>query len=271
MVAGLFNNSIISDLNAYKPAPVFIRPLQWLYCLYAFGLFILLMLIIFPLVIVGALLGRVKGGNMVNDLCRYWGDVWLPMIGIFHRNIYEAPIEKGRQYVFVANHNCIMDIPVIFQGIRKKHFRILAKIEVSKVPVFGFLYRNATVMVDRSDAFKRAKSIVELRAFMKEDISVFIYPEGTYNETGKPLKSFYDGAFRLAIETQAPVKPVVFLDTLKRMHYKSIWSLNPGKSRAVILPDISVEGLELKDISVLRDEAYKAMEDCILRYANAQQ
>jgi len=205
---------------------------------------------------------------MVNDLCRFWGDIWLPMIGIFHRNIYEAPIEKYKQYVFVANHISYMDIPVIFQGVRKKHFRILAKIEMSKIPLFGFLYRNATVMVDRGDTTKRTKSIMELRAFMKKDISIFIYPEGTFNETASPLKSFYDGAFRLAIETQTPIKPVVFLDTLKRMHYKSVWTLTPGKSRTVILPDIAVDGLGIKDIAALREQTFKVMEDCILRYRN---
>lgn len=211
-------------------------------------------------------MGKVRGGNMVNNLCRFWGDVWLPLIGIFHRNIYEAPIEEDKQYVFVANHISYMDIPVIFQGIRKKYFRILAKIEMSRIPLFGFLYRNATVMVDRTDAIKRSKSILLLRAFMKKDISIFIYPEGTFNETDQPLKSFYDGAFRLAIETQTPVKPVIFLDTLDRLHYKTVLGLSPGKSRAVILPDISVEGMTMKDIGTLRDQTYKAMEDCLLRY-----
>lgn len=211
-------------------------------------------------------MGRVKGGNLVNDLCRFWGDVWLPLIGIFHKNIYEAPIEKGKQYVFVANHISYMDIPVIFQGIRNKHFRILAKIEASKIPLFGFLYRLATVMVDRGDMAKRTKSIMELRAFMKKDISIFIYPEGTFNETPQPLKSFYDGAFRLAIETQTPIKPLIFLDTVDRLHYKATLGLTPGKSRAVILPEINVDGLEIKDISMLRDQTYKLMEECIMRY-----
>lgn len=226
------------------------------------------MLIIFPLVLFGATLGRVKGGNLVNDLCRFWGNIWLPMIGIFHKNIYETTIDKKKQYVFVANHIGYMDIPIIFQGIRKKHFRILAKIEMSKIPVFGFLYKNATVMVDRSNPIKRTKSITELKAFMKKDISIFIYPEGTFNETRKALKSFYDGAFRIAIETQTPIKPVVFLDSAKRLHHKSIWSLTPGISRAVILPEINVDGMETKDIPLLKEKTYTLMEECLLRYSS---
>ncbi len=38
-----------------------------------------------------------------------------------------------------------------------------------------------------------------------------VFPEGTFNMTTEPLKEFYDGAFRVAIETQTPVKPVLFL------------------------------------------------------------
>jgi 1-acyl-sn-glycerol-3-phosphate acyltransferase len=40
--------------------------------------------------------------------------------------------------------------------------------------------------------------------------------------TGKPLKEFYDGAFRIAIETGTPIKPVLLLNTYERMHYSSI-------------------------------------------------
>ena len=49
-----------------------------------------------------------------------------------------------------------------------------------------------------------------------------VFPEGTFNMTTQPLKEFYDGAFRVAIETQTPVKPVLFLDAYSRMHYESI-------------------------------------------------
>lgn len=250
----------------YKPTPKLLLPFQWIYSLYAILTFIAILLIIFPLVIISSFFGRIKGGNFLYALCRAWGNVWLPLIGIFHRNIFEAPIEKNKQYVFVVNHVSYMDIPVIFQAIRHKHFRILGKMETSKIPIFGFLYKNAVVMVDRTNAEKRAKSIRQLKAIIRKDISVYIYPEGTFNETTEPLKTFYDGAFRIAIETQVPIKPIVFLDSMQRLHYKSPFSFTPGQSRAVILPEISVAGLTLKDIAPLKQSTYKLMEDCLLRY-----
>ena len=98
-------------------------------------------------------------------------------------------------------------------------------------------------MVDRSDADHRAKSVEMLKSILKKNISVAIAPEGTFNMTGKPLKEFYDGAFKIAIETQTPIKPVLFLDTYDRLNYHSVFSLTPGRSRSVFLEEISVNGL----------------------------
>ena len=203
---------------------------------------------------------------MIGRLCRIWGYIWLPMVGIFHRNIYEAPVEKDKEYVFVANHISYMDIALIFQGIKTKNIRILAKAEFGKVPIFGFLYRYTTVMVDRSSPESRGKSIRRLKSVIQKGVSIFIYPEGTFNETEKPLKSFYDGAFRMAIETGTPLKPVLFLDTVQRLHYKSFFSLCPGRSRTVILPEIPVAGLTLADLSALRQKTHDAMEAALIRY-----
>jgi len=73
-------------------------------------------------------------------------------------------------------------------------------------------------------------------------ISILIFPEGTFNETTNPLKDCYDGAFRLAIETQTPIKPLIFIDTYDRMRYDDLMSMNPGRCRAVFLHTIPVEG-----------------------------
>jgi 1-acyl-sn-glycerol-3-phosphate acyltransferase len=93
-----------------------------------------------------------------------------------------------------------------------------------------------------------------------------MFPEGTFNETNNPLKEFYDGAFRIAIETQTPVKPVLFIDAYDRLHYKSFFSLTPGISRSVFLDEISVEGLTLKDVQKLKQKTFFIMEEALFRY-----
>ena len=84
--------------------------------------------------------------------------------------------------------------------------------------------------------------------------------------TGHPLKEFYDGAFKIAIETQTPIKPILFLDTYDRLNYHSIFSLTPGKSRAVYLEEISVSEYTVKDVKLLKEKVYKRMEEKLLSY-----
>jgi len=242
-----------------------LAPIRILYCLYAFILFMALMIIAIPVVFISLFFGKIRGGNIIFRICSYWADLWLPLIGIYHKNVYETPLDKKRQYIFVANHISYFDAPIIVKTIRQP-VRILGKIEMSGIPLFGFIYKNTVITVDRSDATKRANSVRILKSVLKKHISIFMFPEGTFNETNAPLKDFYDGAFRIAIETKTAVKPVLFLDAYDRMHYNSILSLTPGISRSVFLDEISVEGLTLKDVQRLKEKTFTIMEEALRRY-----
>jgi 1-acyl-sn-glycerol-3-phosphate acyltransferase len=122
------------------------------------------------------------------------------------------------------------------------------------------------VTVDRSSTANRTRSVQTLKAILRKEISVLVFPEGTFNSTGKPLKDFYDGAFRIAIETGTSIKPVLLLNTYDRMHYGSIFSLNPGMSRAIFLPEVPVESLTLQDVPVLKAIVYNQMEAALIKY-----
>ena len=224
-----------------------------------------MMLVIFPLAIVASFFGRINGGNAIYKICMLWGDLWYFLIGIRHKNIYESPLEKDKQYIFVANHISYLDAPMIVKSLRRP-MRALGKYEMSKVPVFGFIYRRAVVMVDRRDAEKRAKSVRILKSILRRGISVFIFPEGTFNLTKKPLKSFFDGAFRIAIETQTPIKPLLFLDAYNRMNHESIFSLNPGRSRTIFLETIDVDRYTMADVERLKQDVYALMERRLIEY-----
>jgi 1-acyl-sn-glycerol-3-phosphate acyltransferase len=137
---------------------------------------------------------------------------------------------------------------------------------MTKIPVFGFIYRKAIVTVDRSSAGNRTKSVQILKSILRKGISVLVFPEGTFNVTHQPLKEFYDGAFRVAIESNTPVKPVLFLDGYNRMPYERLFSLNPGISRSVFLEEITTDGLTVNDVPVLREKVYQLMERKLIEY-----
>jgi 1-acyl-sn-glycerol-3-phosphate acyltransferase len=244
--------------------PLFL--LRFIFTVYALGVFVVIMFLLFPFVILASLFGKIRGGNMIYKMCQLWADIVLVLWGISHRIIYEAPHDRSRQYVFIFNHISYMDIPMIMKSIRKQHFRILGKAEMARVPVFGFFYRNAVVMVDRGSVEKRAASVKVLKSVIRKGISVVIAPEGTFNTGGSALKSFYDGAFKIAIETQTPIKPILFLDSHDRLNHNSIFSLSPGRTRAVYLEEIPVQGLGSKDVGMLREKAYALMQQKLADY-----
>ena len=239
---------------------------RFCFSLYGFAVFLLWMFILLPLFVWAFLEKPIKGGNLIYKFSRFWADAFFLMLGIKHWNIYEEPFNKNAEYIFVSNHISYLDIPMMMKVTRKQHIRILGKAEMNKIPVFGSIYRRGTVSVERNNPVARSKSIHKLIGFIHKKISVFICPEGTFNMTHHPLKSFYDGAFKIAIETQKPIQPILFLDTYDRLNYKSIFSLNPGKCRGVYLSQTSTEGLTMKDVSFLKEKIFRQMEEALVRY-----
>ena len=236
-----------------------------MYCLYALLTFVLLMLLVLPFVVAGSFLGEIKGGNFIYRVCGVWGNIWYALAGFRDKNIYETPHDTSGKYIFVANHTSYMDIPPVVMNIDQP-IRVLGKYEMIHYPVFGFIYKCAVILVDRRDADKRAKSVRHLKEVLTKHISILIFPEGTFNISGQPLREFYDGAFRIAIETQTPIKPLLFIDSIDRLHHSSIFTLSPGPNRVVYLQEVPVEGLTLKDVGMLKQRVYNNMDTALRKY-----
>jgi 1-acyl-sn-glycerol-3-phosphate acyltransferase len=186
-------------------------------------------------------------------------------VGINQELIFEAPIEANKAYIFVGNHISYFDAAIIVKALRL-NFRALGRAESASVPIFGYIYRNAIVTVDRSSSENRAASVRLLKAYIKKGISVVVFPEGTFNMSNNALARFYDGAFKVAIETQTNIKPMLILDAYDRMHYSSVVSLTPGRCRVVFLDEISVEGYTMDRLEELKDKVYTLMEKKLHEY-----
>lgn len=236
------------------------------FTIYGFSIFLSLMLVLFPLFIAAFLQKPEKSGNLIYKISRFWADAFFLLTGIIHKDIYEAPHNKNHQYIFISNHVSYIDIPMIMKVIRKQHLRVLGKMEMNKIPLFGSIYKRGAVSVNRKNKEARAESIKNMIDLLQQKISIFIFPEGTFNSTHRPLKNFYDGAFKIAIETQIPICPILFLDTYDRLNYKNIFSFNPGKCRAVHLLQTPTKGLTYEDVDTLKEKIFTQMEEALVRY-----
>lgn len=222
------------------------------------------MFICLPIILLATPFG-INGGNFIYKVCRVWSAIWYTTAGISHQEIYEAPHDSSKQYIFVANHLSYLDIPPIVLTVRQP-VRALGKYEMIKMPIFGWIYKSAVILVNRDNSAHRARSVRALKAAVSKGVSIFIFPEGYLNYNKQPLKSFYDGAFRIAIETQTSIKPILLIDSLDRMKYGEVFTLTPGKNSVVFLEEISVDGLTIKDVEFLKNKVYNIMDERLRNY-----
>lgn len=246
----------------------FLRFLQIIYCIYTILLLIIIVIIISVFVLFALVLGRIKAGNLIFRVCNFFCRLGFILTAIRYKEIYVSPHNVNRQYIFVANHSSYLDIPTAVCSIHQP-VRILGKQEMVNIPIFGIVYKATVITVDRSSVANRAKSLRALTAAIKHGISVFIFPEGTFNETRDPLKEFYDGAFRIALETGTPIKPLLFIDCINRLHWKSIFSLTPGKNRVVYLDEISLDNFKgPHQMHALKEEVQRVMAEGLKKFRN---
>jgi len=162
--------------------------------------------------------------------------------------------------IVVCNHNSMLDIPVSFPFLPRAN-KTIAKKSLSKVPIFGWIYSIGTVLLDRNDSKSRQASFDQMKYVLNHGLDMLIYPEGTRNKTSAPLKSFYDGAFKLSIETQKPIVPVVLLNSKKMLPAKPIMYFKPGKIIMNILPAVYPQG---HSIDSLKKTVYDIMANFYL-------
>lgn len=229
---------------------------QFIYTFWALLVFHVFMIILFPVFIIPSLISK-KGSKLSFKAIRLWSFLF----SFFNRIIYKVEgkenFKKGQNYVIISNHTSFLDTPAIPQAIDAP-FKALAKKELTKIPIFGIIIKTITEVVDRSNPQSRQKSKDRLNEVLENENSILVFPEGTMNRTDQPLQRFYDGAFRIAIDAQAPILPVVIKGAAKLMKPSS-FLMKPGKIHVKLLAPISTLGLTQKELPQLKAEVEEKM------------
>jgi 1-acyl-sn-glycerol-3-phosphate acyltransferase len=150
------------------------------------------------------------------SIARMWMGVFMPLAGTPLRVRGREKFAPGQTYIVCCNHNALLDVPVSYPGIPGGN-KTIAKIEMARIPIFGLFYRTGSVLVDRKSETSRRESVTQMKEVLEMGLHMCLYPEGTRNKTTDPLKSFHDGAFRLAIMTGHSIVPAVIFNTRKVM------------------------------------------------------
>lgn len=221
-------------------------------------LFIITMLIVFPFFLCCFFFKEPARGRISHKLYGIWMAIYLPLTGIFVSIKGKHHFEKGKNYIVLCNHNSLIDIPVSTPRIPGAN-KTIAKIEMAKIPLFGVLYKLGSVLVDRKDKDSRRKSFLLMKEVLDMGLHMCIYPEGTRNKTGQPLKEFHDGAFKLAADTGKPLLPAILFGTAAILPNDKSFYLMPGSISFHFLQPVEVKTGE--DPEALKNRVFKIMWD----------
>lgn len=171
----------------------------------------------------------------------------------WHHNITGTlPPDASHGYVIVSNHESHADTVLISHVPFSA--RWMAKEEIMKMPFLGWMMRMAgDVSIKRGDKESGQEALRQMAEHLHQRGSVVIFPEGTRSTDGE-MGPFKDGAFRLAIETQRPILPLVLTGCGEALP-KGGWVLGnmKGSARLHILPPVYTRGLGPQDVAALRD------------------
>jgi 1-acyl-sn-glycerol-3-phosphate acyltransferase len=234
-----------------------------LYALWVFLVFSVFMIVLLPGIVIPFFIGK-RFTWLGYTFLKIWSWIFSKLTFISYAFYGRENFKKGRSYIYVSNHTSFLDIPGLTMMIPGE-FRPLAKKELLKIPVFGWIAQSAAVIVDRSSGESRKKSMDKLKMLLKQGLSILIFAEGTQNRSKELLQPFKDGAFRIAIDTQQPILPMVVVGAGPLMAPGTI-EMHPGHVKVIVGPEIATTGLGYQDMGMLKQKTYDAMRNMIVEH-----
>ncbi len=162
--------------------------------------------------------------------------------------------------IYIGNHQSNADILVHACCYRSRTIAI-GKKELLWIPLFGFLfYLCRNILLDRKNHDRAVEGLNQAKDYLtNQNISIYIFPEGTRNTGSKKMLPFKKGAFHMAISAGVPLLPIVASDIEPVIDFKNR-KIHRGTINIEVLEPIPTKGLTLDDIETLIDTTRERMQ-----------
>lgn len=196
-------------------------------------------------------------------LSRFWMSIYFPLSFIKVSITGKENFQPNENYIVVCNHNSFMDVPLSSPGIPGPN-KTIAKVEMSRIPLFGIIYKRGSILINRKDENSRKESYQKMKDVLDAGMHMCIYPEGTRNKTDQPMKAFHDGAFKLSMETGKKIIPAIIKGTKEMLPNNKTLYFWPGKISMEFLSPIDPK--DFGDVTALKEYVFKTMMEKLTRY-----
>lgn len=168
-----------------------------------------------------------------------------------------TPRPRPKGMVVISNHQSQAD-PFLISHLPWE-MKWLGKAVLFKIPIVGWsMWLSGDVPVKRGTRESARAAMARLGRYLDRGMSVMVFPEGTRSKT-EDLLPFKDGAFRLAIEHQAPILPLAVAGTRTALA-KHDWRFGFARALVTVGAPIPTQGLGLDDLEELKARCRAAIE-----------
>ena len=199
-----------------------------------------------------------KKKKVLHAQCFWWAEAVIGLNPYWNVTVEGLEnVDSKKTYVIVANHQSMADIVVMYKT--RMQFRWVAKESLFKVPFLGWcLSLGKHIKLTRGKFSSIKKVYREAGAWLKKDVSVLFFPEGTRSSTDE-MSEFQNGAFRLAIKEKKPILPIAISGTREAIP-KGSWVFDTKVSgKLTILPPIPTDNLHPRDSIRLQNSVYERL------------
>jgi len=182
-------------------------------------------------------------------------------VGIRFKVQEEVPIDWNKPYVICPNHTSILDITALNYACPRP-FSFMGKIELLKNPVTRIFFKTVDIAVDRNSKVSAFKAFKKADTLVKTGKSIVIFPEGKIDDEYPPrLHKFKSGSFRIALENQVQILPVVIHDAWHVLWDNGMkFGSMPGTIHISILRPIDTKNIGTAEYEVLQQQVYANMQ-----------
>ncbi|MDQ3536579.1 MAG: 1-acyl-sn-glycerol-3-phosphate acyltransferase, partial [Bacteroidota bacterium] len=129
--------------------------LRRIYSTYCLLVFISIFIIFFPLFII--FIQKEKWHYYAYRLNFYWAKIFYILCFLPVEQVFKSNLDKNQRYIFCSNHTSFLDITLF--GLTPVYFVFVGKSSISKVPLFGYMYKKLHITVDRSNLKSKYETI----------------------------------------------------------------------------------------------------------------
>ncbi|KAI1900602.1 hypothetical protein AGOR_G00051610 [Albula goreensis] len=222
-------------------------------CLY-FVLMMCLAVIVIPVCILKSGGRNVENMRVIRFLVRHVKFI----LGLRYEVKGLENLQVDGPYVIVSNHQSSLDVLGLIEILPDRCTSIAKRELLYTGPVGLACWLGGTVFINRKRTDDAKSAMAEAaRTMLKDQIRIWIFPEGTRNHKGN-LLPFKKGAFHLAVQAQVPIVPVVF-SSYSSFYLPKEKLFKCGTVKLTILPAIGTKGMTSDGVSELSQKCYELM------------